>query len=67
VGRGGYKEGEYGRNIMYSCMKIETQDLLKLFWEWGVERRIKENDGGVNSIMTHCKNFCKCHNVPPAQ
>jgi hypothetical protein len=29
--------------------------------------RIKENDGGVNSTIIHCKNFCKCHNVPPAQ
>jgi hypothetical protein len=28
---------------------------------------IKENDGGVNSTMIHCKNFCKCHNVPPVQ
>jgi hypothetical protein len=28
---------------------------------------INENDGGVNSTMIHCKNFCKCHNVPPAQ
>jgi hypothetical protein len=26
---------------------------------------IKENDGGVNSTMIYCKNFCKCHNVPP--
>jgi hypothetical protein len=22
---------------------------------------------GVNSTMTHCKNFCECHKVPPAQ
>jgi hypothetical protein len=22
---------------------------------------------GVNSSMLYCKNFCKCHNVPPAQ
>jgi hypothetical protein len=29
--------------------------------------RIKENDGGVNSTMIHCKNFCKCHNVTPVQ
>jgi hypothetical protein len=29
--REGIKEGEYGRNIMYSCMKIEKLDLLKLF------------------------------------
>jgi hypothetical protein len=30
------------------------------------EEGIKENDGGVNSTMIYCKNFCKCHNVPPA-
>jgi hypothetical protein len=32
------------------------------------EREIKENGGGVNSSMIyliHCKNLCKCHNVPP--
>jgi hypothetical protein len=32
--RGGHKErvkeGEYGRSIMYSCMKMEQWDLLKL-------------------------------------
>jgi hypothetical protein len=22
--------------------------------------------GGINSTMIHYKNFCKCHNVPPA-
>jgi hypothetical protein len=30
--------------------------------------RIKENSEGVNSSMIYliqCKNFCKCHNVPP--
>jgi hypothetical protein len=26
--------------------------------------RIKENDGGLNSTMIYCKNFCKCHNIP---
>jgi hypothetical protein len=26
--------------------------------------RIKENGGGVNSTLIHCKNFGKCHNVP---
>jgi hypothetical protein len=31
------------------------------------ERVIKENDGGVNSTMIYCKNFCKCDNVPPVQ
>jgi hypothetical protein len=31
--------------------------------------RIKENDGGgeINYDMIYCKNFCKCHNVPPLQ
>jgi hypothetical protein len=33
--------------------------------------RIKENDGGgLNSSMIYliyCKNFCKCHNVPPVK
>jgi hypothetical protein len=31
--------------------------------------RIKDNSGGVNSSMIYliyCKNFCKCHNVPPS-
>jgi hypothetical protein len=30
---------------------------------------IKENDGWVNSSMiylVYCKNFYKCHNVPPS-
>jgi hypothetical protein len=34
--------------------------------EWG--RGIKKSGEGVNSRMIyliHCKNFCKCHNVPP--
>jgi hypothetical protein len=26
-------------------------------------RGIKEN-GGVNSTIINCKNFCKCHSVP---
>jgi hypothetical protein len=30
-------------------------------------REIKENDRGGNSTMIYFKNFCKCHNVPPAQ
>jgi hypothetical protein len=30
-------------------------------------RKIKENDGGVNSTMIYCKNFYKCHNVPPSK
>jgi hypothetical protein len=27
---------------------------------------IKENDGGMNSTMINCKNFCNCHNVSPS-
>jgi hypothetical protein len=26
-----------------------------------------ENDGGVNSTMICCKNFCKCHKILPGQ
>jgi hypothetical protein len=37
-------ESECGGRIRYSCMQIETWDLLKLFQEWG-ESGIKENDG----------------------
>jgi hypothetical protein len=33
----------------------------------GMRRDKKENDGGVNSTMKYCKNFCKCHNEPPVQ
>jgi hypothetical protein len=38
---------------------------LKLFLLWGVGN--KENDGRGESnydTMIHCKNFCKCRNVP---
>jgi hypothetical protein len=33
LGEGGHKDvhGECGGNIMYSCMKMEKWDLLKLF------------------------------------
>jgi hypothetical protein len=45
---------------------MEKWDLLKLFQEWGEggKRRMKE---GVNSTRIYCKNFYKCHNVPPVQ
>jgi hypothetical protein len=32
------------------------------------EGGMKENGGGGNSsvkYLIYCKNFCKCHNVPP--
>jgi hypothetical protein len=34
------------------------------------KRRVKENNGGVNSTMIYliyCKNYYKCLNVTPAQ
>jgi hypothetical protein len=31
------------------------------------EGGIKENVGGVNLSIIYCKNFCKCHIVPPVQ
>jgi hypothetical protein len=37
--------------------------LIKTIPEMG-GGRIKENDGGLNSAMIYCTNFCKCHNVP---
>jgi hypothetical protein len=34
----------------------------------GMERvGIKEMMEGVMSTTIYCKNFCKCHNVPPVQ
>jgi hypothetical protein len=41
----GYKEDECSGNVMYSCMKMEKLDLLKLSQQWR-EGRKKENDGG---------------------
>jgi hypothetical protein len=41
---------------------MEKRDLLKLFQEWG--RGNKENDGG-GEFKTYCKNFYKCHTIPP--
>jgi hypothetical protein len=42
-GRIWVKVGEYGENIMYTCMQMVKWDLLKLFQEWQGE--MKENDG----------------------
>jgi hypothetical protein len=39
--------GEYGGNIMYSCMEMEKWDQLRLSGIWG-GRKIKENNGWVN-------------------
>jgi hypothetical protein len=39
------REAECSGNIMYSCMKMEKGDMLKLLQELGGVG-IKENDGG---------------------
>jgi hypothetical protein len=66
VGGGRYKEmgkeGKYGGNIMYLCMKNGKMRPVETIP--GMGRVIKKNDGGVNSTMIYYKNFCKCHNVP---
>jgi hypothetical protein len=69
VGGGGYKE---------RCRRVNMVEYYALVYENGKmrpaetipemgEEGIKENGGGVNSTMIHCKNFCKCHNAPPVQ
>jgi hypothetical protein len=40
--------------------EIQVKTTLRFHLAWG----IKENDGGVNSTMIYCKNFCRCHSVP---
>jgi hypothetical protein len=57
------KEGEYGGNTTYSCIKMEQWDLLKLFWQGGMRKK----DVWVNLSKTYCKKISKCHNVPPGQ
>jgi hypothetical protein len=48
--------------LMYENGKMRPVETIP-----GMGERIKENDGGVNSTMIYCKNFCKCHNAPPVQ
>jgi hypothetical protein len=35
------KEGEYGGSILYSCMKIDERNLLKLLSEEGLRDKIE--------------------------
>jgi hypothetical protein len=49
---------------MYVSVKMTPAETIPGMGEEG----IKKKGGGVNSSMiylTHCKNFCKCHNIPP--
>jgi hypothetical protein len=61
---GGVAQG-VGPEFKPSSAKKEKRYVLKLLGGVG----IKENGRGVNSsiYLIHCKNFCKCHKVPPAQ
>jgi hypothetical protein len=52
------KEGKSGGDIMYSCMKMEKWDQLKLFQDWG------EGDKGEwwrRWILIYCEHFRKCN------
>jgi hypothetical protein len=50
--------------LMHENGKMRPVEALPGMQEEG---RMKENNGGVNSTMKYCKNFGKCHNVPPIQ
>jgi hypothetical protein len=48
---------------VYKCKNNTCWNL-----SWNGREGIKESGGKVNSSMIyliHCKNFCKCHKVPP--
>jgi hypothetical protein len=47
---------------MYENGKIRSVETIPGMGGGGIK-----NDGGVNSAMIYCKDFCKCHNVPPVQ
>jgi hypothetical protein len=33
-------------------------------WEGGIKEQVEEVNSSM-AYMTHCKNLCKCHKVPP--
>jgi hypothetical protein len=45
--------------------KIIPVETIPVFQEWA---GVKKNGGGGGNLsiiyLIHCKNFCKCHNVP---
>jgi hypothetical protein len=55
-----YYSSEIGISIIRKTRPVETIPGMGVEWT-------KENDGGVNSTMIYCKNFCKCHSIPPVQ
>jgi hypothetical protein len=64
-GVGGRIWGKYCVHRYVNGKMRPAENIPGMGWGW-----IKDNDGGMNSTMIYliyCKNFCKCHNVPPAQ
>jgi hypothetical protein len=71
----GVGSGGSGEEVRKRCKRVNVLEILCTHvWKWENEicwhclemgEEEKENDGGVDSIMIHCKNFCKCHNVLP--
>jgi hypothetical protein len=58
-----FADENIGTELIYKNGKMRPVETIL-----GMERgRIKENDGGVNLTMIYCKNFCKCHSIPPIQ
>jgi hypothetical protein len=52
--------------VEYSVLMYENGKMRPIETIPGMgERRIKENDGGVNSTVIYRKRFCKCCNLPP--
>jgi hypothetical protein len=67
-----------GEDIRKGCRRVNMVKYYALMYENRKMRlvetvpgmggaKINENDVGVNSTMIYCKNFCKCHDVPPVQ
>jgi hypothetical protein len=50
--------------VEYYALVYENGRMRPIETTPGMGRRIKESDGGVNSIMIYCQNACKCHSVP---
>jgi hypothetical protein len=56
-------EGEYVTNTVHVYVNAKMRPVETVP---GMGRGEKENDGGGEfKYDIYCKNFCKCHNVPP--
>jgi hypothetical protein len=49
--------------LMYADGKMRPVEIIPGMGRGGLKRMMEE----VNSSIIYCKNFCKCHNVPPVQ